>query len=143
MKKGLMGLVALCVMFILTGCGTETLTCTMSQDESGMTMNQEAVVTFENNEVTKMKMNVDVEVDDTYASYIGMMESMLESQFTQYSDNGAKVDVSSSDNKINVSIDMDVKNMTDDQKKNLDLEDVYGTKDATKKELESQGYTCK
>ena len=143
MKKGLMGLVALCVMFILTGCGTETLTCTMSQEESGMTMNQKAVVTFENNEVTKMKMNVDVEVDDTYASYIGMMESMLESQFTQYSDNGAKVDVSSGDNKINVSIDMDVKNMTDEQKENLDMEDVYGSKDATKKELEEQGYTCK
>lgn len=143
MKKGLMGLVALCVMFILTGCGTETLTCTMSQEESGMTMNQKAVVTFENNEVTKMKMNVDVEVDDTYASYIGMMESMLESQFTQYSDNGAKVDVSSSDNKINVSIDMDVKNMTDEQKENLGMEDVYGSKDATKKELEEQGYTCK
>lgn len=143
MKKGLMALVAMGIVFILTGCGTETLTCTMSQDESGMKMNQEAVVTFENNEVTKMNMSVDVEVDDTYANYISTMESMLESQFTQFSDNGAKVDVSSSGNKINVSIDMDVKNMTDEQKKNLNMEDVYGSKEATKKELEEQGYTCK
>ncbi len=143
MKKGLMALAAMGIVLVLTGCGTETLTCTMSQDESGMKMNQKAVVTFEDNEVTKMKMDVEVEVDEAYANYISMMESMLESQFTQFSDNGAKVDVSSSDSKINVSIDMDVKKMTDEQKENLDMEDVYGSKDATKKALEEQGYTCK
>lgn len=143
MKKVLMALAAMGIVLVLTGCGTETLTCTMSQDESGMKMNQKAVVTFEDNEVTKMKMDVEVEVDEAYANYISMMESMLESQFTQFSDNGAKVDVSSSDSKINVSIDMDVKKMTDEQKENLDMEDVYGSKDATKKALEEQGYTCK
>lgn len=143
MKKVLMALAAMGIVLVLTGCGTETLTCTMSQDESGMKMNQKAVVTFEDNEVTKMKMDVEVEVDEAYANYISMMESMLESQFTQFSDNGAKVDVSSDDSKINVSIDMDVKKMTDEQKENLDMEDVYGSKDATKKALEEQGYTCK
>ena len=143
MKKALMGLAAVALTFILTGCGTETLTCTMSQSETGMKMDQKAVITFEDNEVTNINMNVDVNVDETYSSYVDFMKSMLEEQFKSYSDNGGKVNVDSENNKISIKIDMDVKNMTDDQKKNLDLEDVYGTKDATIKELESQGYTCK
>ena len=143
MKKALMGLAAVALTFILTGCGTETLTCTMSQSETGMKMDQKAVITFEDNEVTNINKNVDVNVDETYSSYVDFMKSMLEEQFKSYSDNGGKVNIDSENNKISIKIDMDVKNMTDDQKKNLDLEDVYGTKDATKKELESQGYTCK
>lgn len=143
MKKTLMGLVAIAVTFILTGCGTETLTCTMNQSQSGMEMNQKAVITFENNEVTKIDMNVDVNVDDAFSSYMSFMESALKEQFKNYSDNGAKVNIDTKGNKMSLKVNMDVKGMTKEQKKNLDLEDVYGTKEATKKELESQGYTCK
>ena len=41
MKKVMMTLVAFVMMFVLTGCGTETLSCTMSQNQSGIKMNQD------------------------------------------------------------------------------------------------------
>ena len=84
MKKVLMGLAAVALTFILTGCGTETLTCTMSQSETGMKMDQKAVITFEDNEVTNINMNVDVNVDETYSSYVDFMKNMLEEQFKSY-----------------------------------------------------------
>lgn len=142
MKKTLMILVAVVTMFCLTGCGTETLTCTMSQSQTGMTMVQKVDATFVNNEVTKMNMKIDITLDDDYASYADTMKSTLEEQYKVFSDNGGKVDVSGEGNIINIGIDLDVKNMTDKQIKNLNMGDVYGTKSATAKELESEGYTC-
>ena len=68
MKKVMMTLVAFVMMFVLTGCGTETLSCTMSQNQSGIKMNQEINATFVNNEVTKMYINVNAELDESYVS---------------------------------------------------------------------------
>lgn len=143
MKKTLMALAAVVMMFILTGCGTETLTCTMSQDQTGMKMDQKVVATFENNEVTKMNMKIDVNLDDSYKAYADTMKTMLEEEYKTFSDNGGKVEVTGKDSIININIDLDLKSMTSDQKKNLEMTDTFGTKDATAKELEKQGYTCK
>lgn len=145
MKKTLITLVAVVVMVLLTGCEAkeEVLTCTLKQEQTGMVMNQEIEATFINNEVTDMTMDIDVNLDDTYAPYIDTMKTTFEEQFKTYSDNGAKVEVTSVGNVVEIDIDFDLKNMSLEQKKNLDMLDVYGTKAATQEELEKQGYTCR
>lgn len=143
MKKIMMTLVAVVMMFVLTGCGTETLTCTMSQTQTGMTMNQEMNATFVNNEVTKMDINIKAELDEAYVSAMDQIKSSVEANLKQYKDNGGKVEITSEGNVINAKVDFDLSNMSKDQKKKLNMVDVYGTKSATAKELEKQGYTCK
>lgn len=145
MKKIFMTLVAVVMMFILTGCGTETLTCTMNSEETGMTMDQNINATFVNNEVTDMNMKIDLNLDEEYAPYAETMKTTLEEEYKTFSDNGGKVAVTGEGNVININIDLNFKDMTDKQKENLDIDflDTFGTKEATAKDLESQGYTCK
>lgn len=143
MKKIMMTLVAVVMMFVLTGCGTETLSCTMSQNQAGIKMNKEINATFVNNEVTNMYINVNAELDEAYVSAMDQIKASVEANLKQYKDNGGKLDITTEGNTINARVDFDLAKMSKEQKKNLNMVDVYGTKSATAKELEKQGYTCK
>lgn len=143
MKKMMMAFVAVVMMFVLTGCGTETLSCTMSQTQSGIKMDQEINATFVNNEVTNMYINVNAELDESYVSAMDQIKESVEANLKQYKDNGGKLDITTEGNTINARVDFDLAKMSKEQKKNLNMVDVYGTKSATAKELEKQGYTCK
>lgn len=143
MKKTFMALVAVAFMFCLTGCGTEVLSCTKTDAQTGMTMDQKVDATFVNNEVTEMSMKIDVDLDKTYAPYADTMRTTMKEQYKVFTDNGGKVEVGGEGKVINIAIDLDVKNMTKKQLKNLNMGDVFGTKSATAKELEKEGYTCK
>lgn len=143
-KKIIMPAVLAAVALVLSGCGkTETLTCTMSQDESGMVMNSKIEAVFEGNEVTKIDLNIDATIDESLSAYITTMEDVIESQYEKYKKEGATVNVSSKDNVIKADLSFDLKKMSDEDKEELDLIDTKGTKEATKKELEKEGYTCK
>lgn len=143
MKKLMMVFVLALMTFVLTGCGTETLNCTMSQTQTGMTMNQEMNATFVNNEVTKMDIKINAELDETYATAMDQIKASIEENLKQYKENGGKVEVSSEGNTVEANVSLDLSKMSKDQKKALKMTDVYGTKSATLKELEKQGYTCK
>ncbi len=143
MKKILMLVVLAGASLVLSGCGAETLTCTMSQEQTGMTMNQNVVVKFNNNEVTNLDMDIDVKLDDTYKAYSSTMKQMLESEFKNYEENGGKVDITENNNGLNVKVGFDLDKMSKEQKENLNLIDTSGTKAATQKDLEDAGYTCK
>ena len=135
MKKVMMTLVAFVMMFVLTGCGTETLSCTMSQNQSGIKMNQEINATFVNNEVTKMYINVNAELDESYVSAMEQIKASVETNLKQYKYNGGKLDITTEGNTINARVDFDLANMSKEQKKNLNMGDFYGTKSAAAKEL--------
>lgn len=148
MKNKIKFIVVAIVLCLLTGCGatkTEILTCETTQDVSGMTMYQTMDTTFTNNEVTNMKLNIDVDLGETYAPYMDTMKSTLAEEYKKFSNNGAKVDITTEGNIIKIAIDLDLTTMTKEQKQSLDIGvlDTFGTKEATKKDLEKQGYTCK
>lgn len=140
-------LISFIVVAVLTGCASkakeQTLTCTMSTNQTGMVMYQEVEADFVGNEVVDMSMDIDVTLDETMVPYIETMKETLASQFKSYTENGAKLEIDAEGSKIEIDIDFDLKNMTLEQKKNLDMIDVYGTKEATKKAFEKMGYTCK
>lgn len=143
MKKVIMPVLAVALVFMLTGCGKETLTCTSTQEQSGMKMNTEIVALFDNNEVTNMDLKVVAELDDTYANYIETVRSSIDSQYDKYRKDGVTVSVTAEDKTITASLVFDLRKMSTADKKALDVVDVYGTKSATAKALEQQGYTCK
>lgn len=144
MKKSLKVLSALTLVLCLTGCGKETLTCTMTQNQPGvMTMDMEVEALFNNNEVTNMEIDIDANIEEAYESNITAIKDSINTQYENYRKNGAEVNVTNDEDSVNAEIKMDLSKMTDKQKKALEVTDVYGTKEATKKDLEKQGYTCK
>lgn len=143
MKKIIMLLFVVVLTYMLTGCGKETLTCTSTQKQTGMTMNTEVVALFNNNEVTNMDLNIVFDVDDSYEDYIETIRESIDSQYDKYRKKGVTVNVTVEDKKINAKLVFDLKKMSNADKKDLDIVDVYGTKPATAKDLEKQGYTCK
>ena len=139
MKKVLMSLLAISLAFILTGCGNDTLTCTMSESEDGMQTSQELKVNFSKDEVSKVNLKMDFTVGDEYSDYMSFYKNLLESQFEDVTDNGGKVDVTQEGNTLKLDLSIDMNDLSEEQKTNLDLS---GTKESVRSQLEEEGYTC-
>ena len=73
------------MLLLLTGCGgTQTLVCTQTQEEDGMTMTTEMNVSFQNDEASEFTMTADMKVDDTYIDYMDQFESIMEESFSTF-----------------------------------------------------------
>lgn len=145
----LFGILAVSILFI-TGCGGEkTLTCTNSEEDSGIKMNQEITMTFKDDKVSYVKMSIDNEAtDDTIIDNWDMFVSMLDTQFEETDKDGVKL---STDNNVdkhiyNVSLEIDVEKASDDALSEYGLDgitDANATYEDTKKDAEADGFTCK
>ncbi len=145
----LFGILAVSILFI-TGCGGEkTLTCTNSEEDSGIKMNQEVTMTFKDDKVTYVKMSIDNEAtDDTIIDNWDMFASMLDSQFEETDKDGVKLSTDNNADKhiYNVSLEIDVEKASDDALSEYGLDgiaDANATYEDTKKDAEADGFTCK
>lgn len=145
----LFGILAVSVLFI-TGCGGEkTLTCTNSEEDSGIKMNQEVTMTFKDDKITYVKMSIDNEAtDDTIIDNWDMFASMLDSQFEETDKDGVKLSTDNNADKhiYNVSLEIDVEKASDDALSEYGLDgiaDANATYEDTKKDAEADGFTCK
>ena len=139
------------VVLLVTGCGNneKTLTCTNSEEGSGIKMDQEVTMTFKDDKVTYVKMSIDNEaVDDTIIDNWDMFVSMIESQFEEKKEDGVNLTTNNdTDNHIfNVSLEIDLEKASDDALSEYDLDgiaDESATYEDTKKDAEADGFTCK
>ena len=145
----LFGILAVSVLF-MTGCGGEkTLTCTNSEESSGIKMNQEVTMTFKDDKVTYVKMSIDNEAtDDTIIDNWDMFVSMLDSQFEETEKDGVRLKTNNNADKhiYNVSLEINVEKASDDALSEYGLDgiaDEKATYEDTKKEAEADGFTCK
>ena len=145
MKKKFLVIVLLVgVLFISTGCDKkQTLVCTNSQKSTGMTINTTATTDFVNDKITTMKMDMEVVVDESYASYVDTIKDSLVSQYSKYDGkDGFTYSANTKDNVINFTMTLDSTKASDEVKSGLGFagSEKYSV---NKKSLESQGYTCK
>ena len=145
----LFAILAVSVLF-MTGCGGEkTLTCTNSEESSGIKMNQEVTMTFKDDKVTYVKMSIDNEAtDDTIIDNWDMFASMLDSQFEETDKDGVSLKTNNNKDKhiYNVSLEIDVEKASDDALSEYGLDgiaDANATYEDTKKDAEADGFTCK
>ncbi len=108
----LFGILAVSVLLI-TGCGNneKTLTCTNSEEDSGLKMSQEVTMTFKDDKISYVKMSIDNEAtDDTIIDNWDMFVSILDSQFKESNEDGVKLSTDNdTDNHIyNVSLEIDL-----------------------------------
>ena len=137
-------------LLLMTGCGGEkTLTCTNSEENSGMKMDQEVTMTFKDDKVTYVKMSIDNEAtDDTIIDNWDMFASMLDSQFEETEKDGVSLKTNNNKDKhtYNVSLEIDLTKASDDALAEYGLDDIADEKatyEDTKKEAEADGFTCK
>ena len=137
-------------LLLMTGCGGEkTLTCTNSEENSGMKMDQEVTMTFKDDKVTYVKMSIDNEAtDDTIIDNWDMFVSMLDSQFEETEKDGVSLKTNNNKDKhtYNVSLEIDLTKASDDALAEYGLDDIDDEKDTyedTNKEAEADGFTCK
>ena len=145
----LFGILVVSVLFI-TGCGGEkTLTCTNSEEDSGIKMNQEVTMTFKDDKVSYVKMSIDNEAtDDTIIDNWDMFASMLDSQFEETDKDGVSLKTNNNKDKhtYNVSLEIDLTKASDDALSEYGLDgiaDEKATYEDTKKDAEADGFTCK
>ena len=145
----LFGILAVSILFI-TGCGGEkTLTCTNSEEDSGIKMDQEITMTFKDDKVSYVKMSIDNEAtDDTIIDNWDMFASMLDSQFEETDKDGVSLKTNNNKDKhiYNVSLEINVEKASDDALSEYGLDgiaDANATYEDTKKEAEADGFTCK
>jgi len=146
MKKYFTVAALVVLLGLTTGCGkTKVLKCSMTTDTTGVSVVQSLNATFKGKEVTDMDLILDYKVEKNYTSYINQMMSGAKGQFDSTFGNkkGIVVKSDKSSSGFTYKISIDFSKVDDATKKELNLGDTTGDYNATKKEIEKQGYTCK
>lgn len=149
MKKFKLLLLAIVGIFALTGCGGKTLTCTMSESESGMEMKGKIVATFKKDKVSKVKMTMDAKAtDDSVKKNWSLFANTLKSQYSEKKADGVKVSSKVDDKKytFSFSLEVDVNKASKDALKEYGIDSLDAEKsgyDDAKKSLEESGFKCK
>ena len=149
MKKLITIIAVLALLTLGTGCGgggTKKLVCTMKDDESTATV----TIDHKNNKATKMTMAMEMEVEtELIDDYISMMNMYLGAYDGI---KGFKVDVSPNKAKTAIIITMSLDLTNIDKSRIDDLESIFGNVDFSdadldiktiRRDLESEGFTCK
>lgn len=146
MKKKLMVFACLfCSVIMLSGCfGSKKLTCTKTEEASGMTTTTTIGVTFKNDEATKASMKFKVDLGKDSAAYIDTLKKVFDSQFSEYTKQQGVTYSSKVDGTIlEANLEMDTEKMDDATKKELGVTGTGESYKDAKSSFESEGYTCK
>ena len=134
------------VLVAVSGCGSSSknLTCTNNSTISGMEVDTTVKATFKGKEATKIKMSIDMKVPDSYKSYMSTIERSLKSKYSEFDDaKGVSYTTSVKDTTVSLTLDANLKEMSDSTKSALNFDGATGTYDDAKKAFEDSGYTCK
>ena len=150
-KLKLLSLVLIFVLcFLLTGCGNEkVLSCSKTEEDSGISMEQTIDVTFQDDKITNVKMTINTEAsDDDIKDNWSYFVSVLDGQFQETNTNGIKLTKNNNedDYTYTVVLDADLKAASEEDLANYDLDSLVDsdeTYDSLKEQAEEDGFTCK
>lgn len=148
MKKIKFLLVAVVAVLFVTGCGNN-LTCTKTEEESGIKVSQTISMDFNGNKVNYVKMTVDsVAIDETIKDNWDIFVNILDGQFEPKNEKGIKLSTNNDKNKYtySVSYEVDLNKADKDALEEIGLENLLTSTDSredVKKDAEADGYTCK
>lgn len=148
--KGLKLLVIAVVgLFCLTGCGEKTLTCTNTEEDNGVSMVQEARMTFKDDKVTKVRMSIEASAtSDELREYWSSFISMMESQYEEVNEDGVTLTLNNDENnyKFTMTVEVDINKASPDALDEYslsELADTNATLEEVKAEAEADGFTCR
>ena len=156
MKKISMIFLSLLVFVLITGCGAnekkelkeQTLVCTTSENDEDMNIDQVISMTYKNDKLKHMKMEVNTKINDSSVkeNWDAFKKSMNE-QNKEFDKDGIslKVVVNDENYEYNTILDIDVDNATEEELKKQGFEglkDDTSTLEDSKETAEKDGATC-
>lgn len=152
MKKFGMLFLGLVAVVLVTGCGTketnQKLVCTSTQSEEGMSVEQVISMTFKNDRINHMKMDVNTKItDDTIKENWAAFTESMDEQNVETDKDGVSLKVTKDDQnyEYKVTLDIDIQNASNEALEAqgfADLKDDNSTLEDNKKSAEKDGFTC-
>lgn len=145
MKKIIIGIAGL-LLFASTGCTkTEKISCTKDTAvQDGMKMTQTMKATFKDNIVTYLEIGTTLEVEEQLQEYFDAANTSLVEEYAIYQDKtGIEVVNDKKELKSYVGVKINLNKVSEEDKKELNLNYGKQSKESTKAEFEAEGYTCK
>ena len=140
---------------LLTGCNSKkeeaaekkstdkVLSCSNIEEQTGMKNKIDMTVEFKNDTAYKMNMDMTVDLDDSYQSYMEQIETSLKEQFSKFEELGIQVNTKIKENQILVNIHTNFEKLTKEEKESLGFSNSDNSYKAVKKSIQDVGYTCK
>ncbi len=152
MKKFGMLFLGLVAVVLVTGCGTketnQKLVCTSTQSEEGMSVEQVISMTFKNDRINHMKMDVNTKItDDTIKENWSAFTESMDEQNVETDKDGVSLKVTKDDQnyEYKVTLDIDIQNASNEALEAqgfADLKDDNSTLEDNKKLAEKDGFVC-
>ncbi len=153
MKKISIVFLGLLTVLLITGCGTkqpkeQKLVCTSTQSEDGIDASQVISMTYKNDKLNHMTMEVNTKITDSKVqeNWDEFKKSMDE-QNQEFDKDGVSLKVATDDQnyEYKVTLDIDVENASEEVLKEQgfeDLKDDNSTLESSKEDAEKDGFTC-
>ncbi len=153
MKKISVVFLGLLTVLLITGCGVEEpkeqkLVCTSTQSEEGIDASQVISMTYKNNKLNHMTMEVNTKITDSKVqkNWDEFKKSMDE-QNQEFDKDGVTLKVTTDDQnyEYKVALDIDVENASEEVLKEQgfeDLKDDNSTLESSKADAEKDGFNC-
>ncbi len=152
MKKISMLFIGLVAIVLVTGCGTKEtekkLVCTSTQKEEGMSVEQVISMTFKNDKLNRMTMDVNTKItDDEVKENWSLFTQSMDEQNKESDKDGVSLNVTKDDqnHEYKVTLDIDVEKASEEALKEHGFEglrDDNSTLKDNKKSAEKDGFTC-
>ena len=127
----------------MAGCGSKkVLKCKLQGQQSGVDSTQYIEGTFEGNRLTKMTLKAEYDMSEFPSSYRDQFVESSKQTIKEKLKGEGKAEAKTEGDLVIINVDLDIKNMSDEAKKSLDIIDTKGSPSETKKYLEKRGYTC-
>ena len=153
MKKISVVFLGLLTVLLITGCGVgeskeQKLVCTSTQSEDGIDASQVISMTYKNDKLNHMTMEVNTKITDSKVqeNWDEFKKSMDE-QNQEFNKDGVSLKVATDDQnyEYKVTLDIDVENASEEVLKEQgfeDLKDDNSTLESSKEDAEKDGFTC-
>ena len=153
MKKISIAFTCLLAVFLVAGCGKavdkeQKLVCTTTQNEDGMDIEQIISMTYKNDKLNHMTIEVNTKItDSTVQENWKMFKSSMDENNKEFDKDGVSLKISTDDQnyEYNTTLDVDVINASKEALEEQDLADLKddnSTLESSKKEAEKDGATC-
>ncbi len=152
MKKFVIVFLGLVAIVLVAGCGTKEtekkLVCTGTQKEEGMSVEQVISMTFKNDKLNHMMMDVNTKItDDATKENWSLFTQSMDEQNVESDKDGVSLKVTKDDQnyEYKVTLDIDVEKASEEALKEHGFEglkDDNSTLKDNKKSAEKDGFTC-
>ena len=153
MKKISMLFLSVMMLVLLTGCGTtkdveKELICTTTESEEGLDIEQVISMTYKNDKLKRMKMEVNTKITDaTIKENWEEFKKSMDKDNTEFTKEGMTLKVETNDQnyEYKTTLDIDLETVSDETLKDQGfdgLKDDDSTLESTKEEAEKDGANC-